>query len=224
MRKSDTCPKCGRDKDVRARQCKACRKVEQQSTKVQTRKNRYNSCVCGNKKLKHANKCRACANADLRVDGLYECACGNKKSPKSKTCRTCYLTSVDPVNDDGTIYCKYCDNLLPFEEFYSHASSWPGARSRCKTCWQKDGQFRARRDKCLKYGLTESRAVEIAALKNADCAICGDTVQKFHIDHCHTTGKFRDLLCSNCNSGLDLLRDDPDILRKAALYVEEHFK
>jgi hypothetical protein len=39
-------------------------------------------------------------------------------------------------------------------------------------------------------------------------------------DHCHATGLFRGWLCSQCNAGIGLLRDDPSTLRRAADYLE----
>jgi hypothetical protein len=43
-----------------------------------------------------------------------------------------------------------------------------------------------------------------------------------HIDHNHLTGKTRALLCDKCNVGLGSFRDNPDLLRKAAAYLEFH--
>ncbi len=41
------------------------------------------------------------------------------------------------------------------------------------------------------------------------------------IDHCHSTGAIRGLLCSNCNTAIGLLSDNPEIIRKAADYLEK---
>ena len=41
-----------------------------------------------------------------------------------------------------------------------------------------------------------------------------------HIDHCHTTGEVRALLCSTCNSMLGFAKDNPALLRAGALYLE----
>ncbi|MGW1805885.1 endonuclease VII domain-containing protein [Streptomyces sp. NPDC002078] len=51
------------------------------------------------------------------------------------------------------------------------------------------------------------------------CAICL-AAPAVHVDHCHNTGRVRGVLCFNCNSGLGLLRDDPDAVRRAAAYLE----
>jgi hypothetical protein len=72
-----------------------------------------------------------------------------------------------------------------------------------------------------KYGLTSS-LVEIAfTLQDWKCAICRRaTGQKWCVDHDHKTGKPRGVLCDPCNRGIGFLKDDPEILRRAAEYVE----
>lgn len=56
------------------------------------------------------------------------------------------------------------------------------------------------------------------------CAICRkpETSQRYKtltVDHCHSTGKIRGLLCSNCNRGLGLFREKVRVLRRAANYL-----
>lgn len=71
------------------------------------------------------------------------------------------------------------------------------------------------------------RAKRIKALENQnwECSICrkkltGD--KNSHWDHDHKTGKFRAVLCHQCNTGLGMYKDNPDLLRRAALYLELH--
>ncbi|GAA2609301.1 hypothetical protein Stube_55980 [Streptomyces tubercidicus] len=40
------------------------------------------------------------------------------------------------------------------------------------------------------------------------------------VDHALDTGKVRDVRCTNCNSALGKLRDDPDAMRRAIAYLE----
>lgn len=53
------------------------------------------------------------------------------------------------------------------------------------------------------------------------CAVCA-VAPAAQVDHDHETGRVRELLCFNCNGGLGQFRDDPEVLRRAAEYVERH--
>ncbi len=58
------------------------------------------------------------------------------------------------------------------------------------------------------------------------CDLCnkpGDGRWKeLSIDHCHTTRQFRGMLCTECNTGIGKFKDNPELLRKAADYVEHY--
>lgn len=56
------------------------------------------------------------------------------------------------------------------------------------------------------------------------CYICGQPdFRNLAVDHNHKTGKVRRLLCTNCNTGLGKFKDNSDLLRKAAQYVDQEF-
>ncbi len=63
-------------------------------------------------------------------------------------------------------------------------------------------------------------------LKSQDykCAICkvedSELNRVLSVDHDHSTGKIRGLLCHHCNTGLGLFRDNPELLRRAISYLE----
>ena len=76
-----------------------------------------------------------------------------------------------------------------------------------------------------KYGLTLRKFFRMISDQCGRCKICGkklDMGRHTHIDHCHTTGKVRGILCRGCNLGLGNLKDSVDILEKAIQYLRDH--
>lgn len=73
-----------------------------------------------------------------------------------------------------------------------------------------------------RFGITPR---QYAALKTAfpSCGICGKppASKSLDIDHDHLTGEVRGLLCNNCNQGIGHLKDSPNNLRAAAVYLEQ---
>lgn len=51
------------------------------------------------------------------------------------------------------------------------------------------------------------------------CQICHKETA-LHIDHDHSTGQVRGLLCNSCNGGLGAFKDNPDFLHEAVRYLE----
>lgn len=82
----------------------------------------------------------------------------------------------------------------------------------------------------FKFGITPEQYWEMHAAQGGVCAICGQPETRVRngrvcdlvVDHDHTTGAIRQLLCSKCNTGIGWFRDDPELLRVAALYVQNH--
>mgnify|MGYP001568737549 CR=1 FL=1 len=68
------------------------------------------------------------------------------------------------------------------------------------------------------YGITPEEADAIIA---NGCKICG-SFDRVVIDHCHTSGKVRDALCSRCNKMLGMAHDDASVLERAAEYIRHH--
>jgi hypothetical protein len=78
---------------------------------------------------------------------------------------------------------------------------------------RQDGRLRAR------FGITLETHREMRAAQGDVCAIC-QRPEKLHVDHCHSTGLVRGLLCRGCNTAIGALGDCPDRIRAAASYVE----
>jgi len=84
--------------------------------------------------------------------------------------------------------------------------------------------------KCL--GLTPKDFDAMVSAQRGRCAICKQSVTRWHIDHDHACcpggsdrrcGQCnRGLLCGLCNAGLGQFRDDPRLLRAAARYVASY--
>lgn len=54
------------------------------------------------------------------------------------------------------------------------------------------------------------------------CELCAKLFTRTaHVDHDHDTGAFRGWLCSNCNTGLGMFRDDATLMRAAARWVQQ---
>src|SRR5574341_1486553 len=73
------------------------------------------------------------------------------------------------------------------------------------------------------YGITIENYETMFQKQHGKCVICGysETAGRhLSVNHSHTTGKVRALLCGNCNRGLGIFKDNPELLLKASNYLE----
>lgn len=69
------------------------------------------------------------------------------------------------------------------------------------------------------YGLSPERLIEI--WKNPTCSNPGcENITRLHMDHDHSTGEFRALLCGGCNSALGFLKENPERISGLREYIE----
>jgi Recombination endonuclease VII len=105
------------------------------------------------------------------------------------------------------------------ERFYS------GPKGRiCKAC-QKIGRSAATHESRVQrtYGLEPGEYARLLESQSGACAICLETRSgRLAVDHRHSDGLVRGLLCARCNNQLlgRGARDRPDVLRRAADYLE----
>ena len=79
------------------------------------------------------------------------------------------------------------------------------------------------------YGLTLDDYNQMLEEQNGVCKICHGTCTHnqrreagtLSVDHCHTTGKVRGLLCGKCNSALGFLNDDIQSVKRMVKYLED---
>lgn len=80
------------------------------------------------------------------------------------------------------------------------------------------------------FGISLEQYQEMHDRQEGKCAICGQPETQFRqgklralaVDHNHTTGKVRELLCSDCNTGIGKLKEDERILLNAIKYLKKH--
>lgn len=80
-----------------------------------------------------------------------------------------------------------------------------------------------------KFGIEPKQYLQMVENQQGKCAICGYIApenavrtDKLYVDHNHTNGKVRGLLCMNCNSALGHFNEDLTILKKAVNYMENY--
>lgn len=75
-----------------------------------------------------------------------------------------------------------------------------------------------------KYGITKEEYESLIEKQNNVCAICkmeNTNGKPLCVDHEHSTGKIRGLLCFSCNTALGLMKEHSCLLREAATYLEK---
>lgn len=147
--------------------------------------------------------------------------------------------------------CTKCQFVKSFSEFPVSKINKDGRHSHCLECrrkarkaWgsdkreslnaQKREWYAENREHALnwakeyslswRYGISLEEYVEILDDQNGVCKICGSPPSEnfaLSVDHNHETGEVRGLLCGSCNFMLGHAKDKPELLRKAAQYLEE---
>ena len=151
-----------------------------------------------------------------------------------------------PLIVDGKRTCPRCGEARPVEAFgFIPSGPYQGrVQSWCHDCRKavRREQHRRnppdpqqRKDAWLRriYGITLAQYSWMLEVQGGVCAICGQPETKrggrngtsdlqLAVDHDHSTGQIRGLLCSDCNRAIGLLRHDPERLKAAIHYIEEH--
>lgn len=92
--------------------------------------------------------------------------------------------------------------------------------------WQRENRKRnpgavKRNNLKQNYGLSLEQYEFLVAQQGSRCAICQKIPARLCVDHSHSTGLVRSLLCSECNAALGLLQEDPARIRALADYAEK---
>jgi hypothetical protein len=117
--------------------------------------------------------------------------------------------------------CRLCEEDLLIKNFSRFKDTY------CMECRSYLGHVRT----LSKYNLTVDQYVDMLKEQDSVCKICKQPDSKrLSVDHDHSccSGTYscgkcvRGLLCSYCNRTLGLAKDDPQILRTMAEYLESY--
>jgi len=138
--------------------------------------------------------------------------------------------------------CKVCKVEKELEKFAKNKICKLGVEHTCRTCatqrgilWERTN-IEARKNAYMKYtyGIT---AVQYNSMRDAQgniCDICKKPETVIHkkynkvkdlvVDHNHSNGAVRGLLCTRCNTAIGLFKEDIESLESAILYLRKHGK
>jgi len=144
----------------------------------------------------------------------------SKKPKLEKLCLNCGSKFLS--NNIRQLYCSgncnvYYNRQKDIEKHRKYAAD----QQRKKSADKKASDAKRKRELRIKrqYGISQEQFLLLKEKQNSLCAICGAKPEILVIDHCHTTGDIRGLLCHGCNRGIGLLKDNIDILNKAVHYL-----
>lgn len=127
----------------------------------------------------------------------------------------------------GGLYsiCKYCKKEATYKWRSTNKDKYnAGAKNWRDNNKDKEYGHEIKR----RYGITLVEYDAMLLAQGNKCLLCTyvhDTTNKrgrLYVDHCHTTGKVRGLLCGGCNSALGYFEDDIETLQKAIDYLNKN--
>lgn len=155
---------------------------------------------------------------------------GERMSDEQRAKIAAALTKGEPVSKR----CSRCGDTKPASAYGRRSANPAWLRAMCRECeraysrsWDQanpEGRRRANARQALRAkGLSEAEHEALVLLQDGRCAICGhdagDRTRRLFVDHCHTSGRVRGLLCGRCNSGLGMFLDDAKLLGRAIAYL-----
>lgn len=158
------------------------------------------------------------------------CECGASKEFDAKRCRLCYNKNRKNIALDRVEKsCSKCNRVKFLTDFSTDKRTIDGRQSICRACqkqWAVESGYSAQTKYRLEkiYGITLAEYLSIFERQNAQCAGCNNQIIEFgkstHLDHNHTTGVIRGILCRPCNTTLGHAQDNINRLRGLIHYLE----
>jgi hypothetical protein len=134
-----------------------------------------------------------------------------KGRPKSINCpRGHLMEETRKFHPNGDSYCSAC-KVIRYNTF----------RKENPTKVAKYSQTSRRRNT---YGISPDQYKDLWESQIGLCGICFSILKEdrtTHIDHDHSTGIIRGLLCHNCNTALGLLKEDTETMKSMITYLSK---
>ena len=138
------------------------------------------------------------------------------------------------------IVCPKCKIEKEANNFGKDATNAKGISCWCKKCkkewrsnWRKENPDKAKKqdfknDLAKNYKITPDHYWKMFEDQGGCCACCGishvNHRRGLHVDHDHTTGQVRGLLCTRCNPGIGYFDHSIDKLEMAITYIKKFEK
>jgi hypothetical protein len=86
----------------------------------------------------------------------------------------------------------------------------------------------AAKERERRFGISHAEYATLYSKQNGKCAICKKSetqmrngrIKSLAVDHCHSTGRIRGLLCAACNQAIGKFGDDITTLENAISYLK----
>ena len=124
--------------------------------------------------------------------------------------------------------CSVCKQVKSLDHFHRQPNGTFGRSAYCASCANERRRVRGRNRQgdplARKHALWNRyrlRPEDVARMREQQgdvCAICKNVMIKACIDHCHSTGKVRGILCHKCNIKLGAI-EDTNYLNNAKSYL-----
>ena len=137
-----------------------------------------------------------------------------------------------------SLKCSKCQEHKQLACFHKDIRNKTGKRSNCKECdkkatklWKENNKeriakYNAEYKLAYNYGLSNEQYLDLIKNQNGCCAICSthqsELKRKLVVDHDHTTGKVRGLLCSFCNVAIGMFKESEENIMSAISYLRNY--
>ena len=125
--------------------------------------------------------------------------------------------------------CIKCKEIKALESFTRKKDNADGRLNTCKVCErERKLKYKPNPEKARQYylkyefGISVDEYTKLFEHQKGCCAICNDPPSEnrsLAVDHCHTNGNIRGLLCFRCNATLGKFNDNIALFQKAIDYL-----